>query len=346
MKKIYLTLFAISFLTYANAQTTPRLPLIEGLTSNTCAPCATWNGSYGPIIENNNPNDPYNPGVAVVKYQMDWPGPGTDPSFNADADSRRSFYGTTGIPDWYLDGQSQNGTQSEITAAQNNPAQLKISAAYTLTGTTIDVTVQIIPLVALGNGNRCYIALTNKTYNYSGGTNGESNFKHVVRKMLPAGGGSFLPNLIANDTFYINQSYTYNVASGVPAQNSFDLWNPTFELVAWVQKPNGTKPVYNATIAPEGALGIEEGDNDDFGLIVYPNPSTIDATILFDANVANDSRITIYNQIGESVFEESYGNLNGNQRITINTSDFANGMYFIQVVNGDKIATQQLLITK
>lgn len=343
MKKIFTLIAICGMALSSSAQTTTRLPLVEGLTSNTCGPCAGFNNSYNPILSNNNPNDANSPGIAVVKYQMDWPSPGTDRSYNGDAEIRRSFYGTTGIPDWYIDGQYNGGSQSEINTAKANAAPLIINAAYTLTGTTIDVTVQIIPLVDLGNGNRCYIALANKQYNHTGGTNGESTFYHVMRKMLPNGAGSFLPNLLANDTFYVNQSYTYTVSS-LPAQGSFDFWNSTIEVVAWVQKTNGTKPVQNSTVVPEGILGIEEGDNDDFGMLMFPNPANESTQVVFDGNAEEESSIAVFNQLGEVVFQNNYGKLNGRQQIEINTSDLASGLYFVRINVGDQLATQSLII--
>ncbi len=345
MKNLYLSLILIGQFSLVNAQTTTRLPLVEGLTSNTCGPCASWNGFYGPIIENNSPNDLYNPGIAVVKYQMNWPSPDNDPSYNADGNMRKGYYGTTGIPDWYIDGQANDGTQTMIDAEKLDPADLKITASYTLTGNQIDVTVEIIPLINLGSGNRCYIALTNKTYNYSGGTNGESTFHHVMRKMLPDGAGSFLSSLIANDTTYITQSYTYSVAGGVPAQESFDFWNSNFEVVCWVQKST-TKAVQNATIAPEGALAIEENETDDFALMVFPNPANEKSTVVFDGNMNEDSKISIYNQLGEIVFEQNYGKLNGRQRIELNTTDFSDGIYFVQVTTGSDTATKQMMVVR
>lgn len=344
MKKVYLSVLSFVACGLLNAQTTTRLPLVEGLSSNTCGPCASFNSTYGPIIENNTPNEEINPGIAIVKYQMNWPSPGTDPSYNDDGNTRRGFYGTTGIPDWYIDGVSNNGTQAEIDAEKTNDAPLKITAAYTLTGNQIDVTVQIIPLQYLGNGNRCYIALTNKSYNYTGGTNGENSFHHVLRKMLPDGAGTFLSTLNANDTITITESYTYNVAGSTPTQGSYDLWNSTFEIVAWVQRTTGAKPVQNATVAAQGALGIAEGDTDDFGLIVYPNPVNDQSTVMFDAAPNTTSKITVINQLGEIVFDESYGQLNGRQRISVNTSAFAPGLYYVTVLSGDKIAREPLII--
>lgn len=346
MKKLYTSILAVLVLTQVQAQTTTRLPLVEGLTSNTCGPCASFNGTYGPIIENNDPNEEYTAGIAVVKYQMDWPSPGTDPSFNADGDVRRGFYGTTGIPDWYIDGAANNGGQTLINTRKATPADVYLSAAYTLTGNTIDVTVKIVPLVALGNGNRLYIALANNSYTYTFGTNGETNFKHVVRKMLPNGAGTFLANTPANDTITITESYTYTVSGSYPAQGSFDLWNTNIEVVAWVQKTTGAKEVRNATIVAQGTLGVEENDLDDFGMMVYPNPSADQTTLVFDANSSPLTTVSIYNQLGELVNTQDYSFLTGRQNLNLNTAELPSGIYFVKIQMGELIASTKLVIEK
>lgn len=346
MKKIYASFSLVLISAALSAQTTARTPLVEGLTSNTCGPCAGFNSSYSPIIENNQPNVPYSGGIAVIKYQMDWPSPGTDPSFNNDGDTRRGFYGTSGIPDWYIDGADNNGGQTPIDTRKATPADVFISAAYVQTGNTIDVTVKIVPLVQLGTGNRVYIALCNKSYNYTFGTNGESNFKHVMRKMLPNGSGTFLSNTPAGDTITITQSYTFTVAGGFPAQGSYDFWNTDIEVVAWVQKTTGAKEVRNATVVPQGTIGIEENDADDFGLLLYPNPSGDQSTVVFDADDSNLTTINIYNQLGELVSTENYSFLTGRQQLNLNNSELPNGIYYVKIQMGERIATTKMIIQK
>lgn len=319
------------------------MPLVEGFTSNTCGPCAGFNASYSPILSNNAPNAENNPGVAVVKYQMDWPSPGNDPSNNDDADARRSFYQVSGIPDWFIDADSISGNQAEIDAAKNNPAEIEIEAAYTLTGNTVDVEVELNPLVNLGAGARLFIAVTNKQYNYSGGTNGETSFEHVFRKMLPAAGGVFLSPLNAGTPVTKTESYTFTV--GTPSQTDYNLWNTDIEVVVWVQKTTN-KEVFNAAIAKEGALGIAEGDSDEFGIHVYPNPSNDVANVVFDGEAGENAVVELYDNVGKLVITESLVLSGGRRTVQIQTNDLDAGMYSVIVRNGNKRATSQLVVTK
>jgi len=127
MKHIYLSLSTLLLAMSSIGQTTNRLPLVEGFTSNTCPPCSSFNGAYTPILNANNPNTLSNPGVAVIKYQMDWPLPGTDPSNNGEADSRRNYYQVNSIPDWFIDAESTSGGQTDISNAQQVDAELTFS---------------------------------------------------------------------------------------------------------------------------------------------------------------------------------------------------------------------------
>lgn len=343
MKKVYLTLPLLLTGLLATAQTTDRLPLVEGFTSNTCPPCASFNASYSPVLNANAPNEENNPGVAVVKYQMDWPSPGTDPSNNDDADARRSFYQVSGIPDWFIDAGSISGNQAEIDASKNNPAEIEITAAYTITGTTIDVEVELNPLVNLGAGARLFIALTNKEYTYTGGTNGETTFQHVFRKMMPAAGGIFLSPLNAGTPVTKTESYTFTV--GTPSQTDYNLWNTDVEVVVWVQKTTN-KEVFNAAIAQEGALGIEEGDSDEFGMYVYPNPSNDLANVAFDGVAGETSTVEVYDNVGQLVLTETVVLSGGRQIVSLSTNELSTGLYSVVVRNGNKRATSKLMVTK
>ena len=112
------------------SQGVARSGLIEEFSSSTCAPCATFNATFDPLIVSNNSNvasSKFN----VVKYQMNWPAPGTDPSYNAHGSARRTFYSVSGIPDHFTNGLTGGaGDQAEIDASKANPAVAAITGTY------------------------------------------------------------------------------------------------------------------------------------------------------------------------------------------------------------------------
>lgn len=343
MKKKYLFGFLFCGSTFFASAQTNRLPLVEGFTSNTCAPCASFNGNYSPILNNNDPNISFGAQIAVVKYQMNWPSPGTDPSYNDDADSRKGFYSVSGIPNWFIDASSINGTQAEINAAKQTDAWAEIDAAYTLSGNDITVNVEFTPLKYLGAGTRLYIAITQKQYNYSGGTNGENSFQHVQRVMLPNGGGTYFGVLDSGDFTTHSETFTYNVASGTPTQGSTDFWNNDFEVVVWLQKSVGTKDVWNATIAAEGTVGIIENEN-QVPLTISPNPALDYTNVNYEADGNNPTTINVFDLNGKLVLTSNDESTTGFRFARINTSNLAKGVYQIVVSQGSKIGREKLVV--
>ena len=77
--------------------------LIEEFTSSTCAPCASFNSTFDPFIASINVNN-QSSNFNIIKYQMNWPSPGNDASYNAHGNVRRGYYGVSGIPDHYTNG--------------------------------------------------------------------------------------------------------------------------------------------------------------------------------------------------------------------------------------------------
>ena len=344
MKKGLLTTGLIAMTCATFAQTTPRLPLVEIFTSNTCGPCASFNGPYQPILDANSPNQETGAGVAVIRYQMDWPAPGTDPSYNDDADIRKGFYSVSGIPDPWIDGAVNSGQQADIDASIANPAQLIVEAAYTETGNDLDINVRVTPLADLGAGSRVFVAIVNNNYGYTGGTNGESQFHYVARKVLPTGAGDFMSPLQENVVQFFNYQYTYTVASGTPAQMSNDLWNNDYSIVAWVQRSTGTKEVWNSTIAYQGLLGTPTEVDKGMDLKLYPNPTESQSIVSFESSTGDDVTIDVYNSIGQLVSTEVVAGQAGKQTHVLNMEGYASGLYQIRIDQNGATASETLIV--
>ena len=87
------TLLALMVLTtVVNAQNTvKRTPVYEVFSSSTCPPCKPANDHLVPIFEERHGQ------IAVVKYQMSWPGTG-DPYYTPEGNGRRGIYSVNSIP--------------------------------------------------------------------------------------------------------------------------------------------------------------------------------------------------------------------------------------------------------
>ncbi|PLX12561.1 MAG: hypothetical protein C0598_05760 [Marinilabiliales bacterium] len=218
----------------------PVMPLFEEFTSSTCAPCASFNAQFVPWC-NTHADE-----IILLKYQMNWPGSG-DPYYTAEGGTRRSFYGINAVPDLIGMGTNINTSTSAAQAildqAQNMSTTFDIASSFTMSGTTINVTTNIISF-ANTSSMKVHNVVIEKITTENASTNGETEFEHVMMKMFPNGNGT-------------SQSFT----SGVPVQftYSYDMSTTNVEefddlmLVVFIQDPS-TKQVYQA------AYGLEDLD--------------------------------------------------------------------------------------
>ena len=90
------------------------------------------------------------------------------------------------------------------------------------------------------------------------------------------------------------------------------------------------------------AAGIEDNDA-SFGLNVYPNPAENEANISVSVENANVA-VTLTDLSGKVVYNNNLGTVNGTKNVTINTSNFANGIYMVGVNSNGNISTKKLVI--
>ncbi|KXK43713.1 MAG: hypothetical protein UZ11_BCD004000491, partial [Bacteroidetes bacterium OLB11] len=72
---------------------------------------------------------------------------------------------------------------------------------------------------------------------------------------------------------------------------------------------------------------------------IYPNPAADFVTV---TNIPNGSTIKITDITGKTV----YSSVINNEKTTIGTTDFVNGVYIIQVTNNGAITTRKLIVNK
>ncbi len=290
MKK-YSTLLIVLLMGFGlNAQS--RVTMIETFTSSTCAPCNPGNINLEGILA-----DPQNDTKQVsLKYQMDWPGNG-DPYYTTEGATRRGVYGIGGIPASRIDGQTEYNTGSLTQANLNSAYAVSPKAIVTATYTvdvpnkTVDVSVDVEALVNTDAGLRLYVAIFEYETNNNVESNGETQFFHVMKKMLPDAEGSSMPALTVGQHFYYNVSYTFNGNYRLP-NNALDPINNAVEhsveqfedlgLAAWVQ-PSGPQFAVNSPAAVSGLYAIATAS---FGGAIPTTPLTQDL-VVFDDNTGD-----------------------------------------------------------
>src|SRR5690606_5544188 len=125
---------------------------------STCAPCRALNvtNGFNAFLNSYNPNTGGD--VNVIKYQMNWPAPGDDPSYNPDGLARRIHYEVNAVPQAFVNGKTEvvSHNSAEIDAGRQEPAFADITATLTVTGSTntaanhtVEASAEITPWVTI-----------------------------------------------------------------------------------------------------------------------------------------------------------------------------------------------------
>jgi hypothetical protein len=299
----------------------PRFPLYEKFSSSTCGPCATFNINYfTPFYTVSGQN------LALIDYQVNWPGAG-DPYYTAEVGTRRAYYAVTAAPTLFVD--AKEGTNFDQALLQNNfntaiasPAYFSVSATESVVGNDITVEVKTTPY--LSGTFRLYAIVVEKVTTGNVGTNGETQWKNVLMKMLPDANGTVLN--CTTDTI-ISTTLQANL-SGLNIEEMSDL-----EVIVFVQDYEN-KIVMQSTIAVNALATTEFNASPKIKLV--PNPSEGLVRINTEAAV----NVTISDLTGKVVFEMPAVT----KETTMNLSTLQKGVYFVKMEGAGTSQTQKLLL--
>jgi len=209
----FFVLTASACLAFGQSQ---RLTLLEEFTQASCGPCAAQNPALNALLNSNTAK------VISIKYQTSWPG--VDP-MNAQTQSevgpRVTYYGVTGVPNIRYDGNVVTGSPGNLTqTAINNeyavpsPFTLNVSHSFNTNYDSIFITVDITCTQNTSGTYRARVAMVEEVINFSSppGTNGETVFYSVMRKMYPNAIGTTLAT-----TWTAGQTQTLTFAAPVPS---------------------------------------------------------------------------------------------------------------------------------
>lgn len=327
-------------------QSVQRVALVEEFTSSTCPPCASYNSTFDPLLSTLNTNIGGS-NIAAIKYQMNWPSPGNDPSYNPDGNARKTYYGVSGIPDVFLNGRAEaNGyinSATNLNAEAAKPAFINIDLTYALSGFTLTANVTVNSYADFAGTYKLHIAATEDFYTFSGNTTGQDEYHYAQRKMMPNAQGSTVA-LTAGGTQNFTQSYTFT--EGGPAQGNYNLWGTLdgVTLVAFVQN-TATKEILQADFVNVVATSVEENVLDN-SLRVFPNPSNGLVNVAFDLPSGQQASLEVTNVLGEVVYNTTRNIGAGAQRELVDLSALTNGVYYMTITAGDLKSTRKVTLNK
>jgi len=190
---------------------TDRLVLHEIFTGSTCGPCFDADGIILGVLEDN-------PGKYVqLAYHI-----GSDPYVSSEAVARKMYYipeeDTYSIPYLHVDGfgfhpveykDDAGYTQADFDGFQAEPCYLQMDVSHTINGKTVDIIVDLTPLQDDSSDLRLLVAIIENTTYLNEGTNGLTEFHHVMKKMVPDDSGTVLDPLIRGEEVQLSFSYTF-----------------------------------------------------------------------------------------------------------------------------------------
>lgn len=255
LKKLLFASGALALALSAAAQTHPRRVLVEEFTNASCGPCASQNPAFNTKITDN-----YDI-VTAVKYQVNFPG--YDPMNEqnpSEVDVRRGFYGVNGVPHATLNGVSlandcngyvgapacMSAAELQAGAANLTPVTMSVTHAISPSYDSIIIQVSVTSDLELTGNLRLHVAVMEEEINFetAPGSNGETEFYQVMRKMLPNANGTTTGAFTAGET----KTYTFAWKIGY----AYDL--NQLGASAWLQN-NDTKEVWqSARSLPIGGI--------------------------------------------------------------------------------------------
>lgn len=215
---------------------TQKIPMIEHFSSSSCGPCVEVNSIMEDFTNDNEGKFTY------VKYPLNFPGTG-DPYYTSEAGVRKSFYDVNGVPKIFFDGIfdiSYSIEQEELEAKLETPAIANIRGSFNMDGNTINITADFMSYIDMNN-MKAFISVNEKTTTENVSSNGETEFHHIMMKMLDnAEGNDF--NITAGE--YKRFEFSYDMSS-TNVEDINDL-----EVALWLQDIE-SKEIINSRFAYE-----------------------------------------------------------------------------------------------
>ena len=217
---------------------TQKIPMIESFSSSTCGYCVEGNILMNEVLE-------ANPGkYTYTKYPVNFPGTG-DPYYFNEVAGRAGYYQVSAAPEFYLDGFLQEYdivTQEALDESYNTPSFVNVRGAFNVEGNTINITADFMSYIKMENV-RAFVSVNEKTTTENASSNGETEFHHIMMKMLDSPTGNVMS---INAGEYQRLEFSHDMSS-TNVEEMDDL-----EVALWLQNYE-TGEIYNSYFAYENS---------------------------------------------------------------------------------------------
>ena len=250
MKRVILFLaVSIVVATVSRAQT--NRVLVEEFSSSTCPPCAQTD----PQIEKFETDKMAE--ICILKWHQNYPTPSNDPYYSPAMFARANYYGVTGIPSLFMNGNDNlfakydwtcgplSDSADRYCAAMQNYYQMSVKHSHSIVGDSVIVWVTVTTGATVPSATDLNLGVVvAERFDQYRGANGRPYHTNVVRTTIP----TLKSNGAINNPFNqaANTTQTYRYATVISAS-----WNLSqLMAVAFIQsaKTAGAtpKPIYQA----------------------------------------------------------------------------------------------------
>lgn len=242
------------------------------------------------------------------------------------------------------------------TGAQVNGTTLNVSLTYTFTQAATSAYKVICVLV---EDSVTGYAQANAYANNAAGPMGgfESlpssvsaaimNYNHVARALSPSFTGA--PNVFPA-TVNVGDVHTFNFAFTLPSS-----WDPNqVHIIGILVDPTGSfdnagmvtlaQAQTNGYVNGTMINGVQTPAQPDANINLFPNPASDMTYASIDLKQSEEVSMTITDVTGKVVAQRNYGELNGANMLPINTTEFAKGIYMVEIRTGSTVTTTKLIV--
>jgi hypothetical protein len=266
MKK-FLTLIGVIACGFSVFSQSQRMVLLEQFTQASCGPCASANPTIKSLLASN-PDK-----ITSIFYHTSWPG--YDPMYlhnTDDQNGRVSYYGVNSVPHSVLDGNYYTGSSFSwnINTVNNryvvpSPLEISIYSYLSPDQTKYHVFMLVEATQDLSSGLAAHMVVVEKLVQFTTppGSNGETQFVNVLKKMLPNKNGTLLPSMQTGEYILLEGEWQH--------ANVYSL--PQLAVVGFVQN-NANKEVFqagNSSVTPFTPLYVNDVEVTDIKNIAQYN---------------------------------------------------------------------------
>jgi hypothetical protein len=245
---------SIGFNVYAQGTSAlvPRTVLVEEGTNWRCGPCAVYNPNVDQFLS------AHEGSVIHLAYHPDWPGADDPMYLNDQTDNQErvaTYYAITGVPSVVFDGGTPyvpgyvDQLEASFAERFSLGSPVAITVTHTMDGSNMNVHIALHPVQDMSSIKSLYLRVAAVEDWIDGpGPNGEANYVHAMREMLPTHRGKAI-KLTTRDTTF---DYTYEIRADYAPERMYE--------VAFIQS-DATKEVLQAASDKSGfALQPKSGE--------------------------------------------------------------------------------------